>query len=54
MIGRYAPLVGFIAAFTGVRLNRWMRGYQVLLLTIPVLFGLPFLSEKFAWLPPII
>jgi hypothetical protein len=51
MIGRYAPLVGFIAAFTGVRLNRWMRGYQILLLTIPVLFGLPFLSEKFAWLP---
>jgi hypothetical protein len=27
MIGRYAPLVGFIAAFTGVRVNRWMRGY---------------------------
>ncbi len=51
MIGRYAPLVGFIAAFTGVRLNRWMRGYQILLLAIPVLFGLPYLSEKFAWLP---
>lgn len=51
MIGRYAPLVGFIAAFTGVRLNRWMRGYQILLLTIPVLFGFPYLSEKFAWLP---
>jgi len=51
MIGRYAPLVGFIAAFTGLRLNRWMRGYQLLLLAIPVLYGLPFLSEKFAWLP---
>jgi phosphoserine phosphatase RsbU/P len=51
MIGRYAPLVGFIAAFTGVRLNRWMRGYQILLLAISVLYGLPFLSEKFAWLP---
>lgn len=51
MIGRYAPLVGFIAAFTGVRLSRWMRGYQILLLTIPFLFGLPYLSEKFAWLP---
>lgn len=51
MIGRYAPLVGFIAAFTGVRLNRWMRGYQVLLLAIPVLFGLPFMSEQFAGLP---
>lgn len=51
LVGRYAPLVGFIAAFTGVRLNRWMRGYQILLLAIPVMYGLPFLSEKFAWLP---
>lgn len=51
MIGRYAPLVGFIAAFTGVRLNRWMRGYQILLLAVPVLINLPVLSEKFAWLP---
>jgi hypothetical protein len=51
LVGRYAPLVGFIAVFTGVRLNRWMRGYQILLLAIPVLYGLPFLSEKFAWLP---
>jgi hypothetical protein len=52
MIGRYAPLVGFIAAFTGVRLNRWMRGYQILLLVIPVLISLPFLSEKLAELLP--
>ena len=51
MIGRYAPLVGFIAAFTGVRLNRWMRGYQILLLAVPVWISLPVLSEKFAWLP---
>lgn len=51
MIGRYAPLVGFIAAFTGVRLNRWMRGYQILLLAVPVLISLPVLSESFAWLP---
>ncbi len=51
MIGRYAPLVGFIAAFTGVRLNRWMRGYQIVLLVLPVLLGIPFLSEKLAWLP---
>ena len=51
MIGRYAPLVGFIAAFTGVRLNRWMRGYQILLLAVPVLINLPVLSERFAWLP---
>lgn len=45
-IGRYAPLVGFIAAFTGVRINRWMRGYQILLLLLPVLIGIPFLIEK--------
>lgn len=51
MIGRYAPLVGFIAAFTGVRLNRWMRGYQVLLLAVPVLISLPLLGGKFAWVP---
>ena len=51
VIGRTAPLVGFIAAFTGVRLNRWVRGYQILLLVIPVLIGFPFLSENFAWFP---
>ena len=51
MIGRYAPLVGFIAAFTGVRLNRWMRGYQILLLAIPVWINLPLLSDNLAWLP---
>ena len=46
MIGRYAPLVGFIAAFTGVRLNRWMRGYQIVLLAVPVLISIPLLSEN--------
>lgn len=52
-IGRYAPLVGFIAAFTGVRLNRWMRGYQILLLVLPVLVSLPYMSEKVTWIPRI-
>jgi len=52
MIGRCAPLVGFIAAFTGIRINRWMRAYQILLLVVPVLIGLPFLSEKLAGLLP--
>ncbi len=51
-IGRYAPLVGFIAAFTGVRLNRWMRWYQILLLVAPVLVGIPFLSENVSELLP--
>ncbi|HEV2135740.1 MAG TPA: PP2C family protein-serine/threonine phosphatase [Terracidiphilus sp.] len=53
MIGRYAPLIGFIAAFTRVRLNRWVRGYQILLLVIPVLIGLPYLIERVTWLPRI-
>lgn len=52
-IGRYAPLVGFIAAFTGVRLNRWMRGYQILLLVLPVLLSLPYMSENVTWIPRI-
>ena len=51
MIGRYAPLIGFIATFTRVRLNRWMRGYQILLLAVPVLINLPLLSDNLAWLP---
>lgn len=41
MFGRYAVLVGFIAAFIGVRLNRQMRAYQILLLVLAVLMGLP-------------
>jgi len=53
MIGRYAPLVGFIAAFTGVRLNQWMRIYQILLLIVPVLITLPVQSEKLLWLPQV-
>ena len=52
-IGRYAPLVGFIAAFTGVRLNRLMRGYQILLLVLPVLLSLPYMSENATWIPRI-
>ena len=51
MIGRYAPLVGFIAAFTGVRLNRWLRGYQILLLVVPVLICVPLLSHSLVWMP---
>jgi hypothetical protein len=50
MIGRYAPLVGFIAAFTGVRLNRWIRGYQILLLALPFEMVLPWLSQHLIWL----
>jgi Stage II sporulation protein E (SpoIIE) len=49
MMGRYAPLVGFIAAFMGVRLNRWMRGYMILLLAVPLLVGLPALFAESNW-----
>ncbi len=51
MIGRYVPLVGFIAAFIGVGLNRWMRGYQILLLTVAVLVGMSGFGQAFGWLP---
>jgi hypothetical protein len=52
-IGRYAPLVGFIASFTGVRINRWIRSYQILLLVLPVMVSLPYMSENLAWMPRI-
>ncbi|MGB8534821.1 MAG: SpoIIE family protein phosphatase [Acidobacteriaceae bacterium] len=34
-IARYAPLIGFLAAFTNVRMNWALRGYQVILLLVP-------------------
>lgn len=37
LIARYAPLIGFLAAFTGVRTNRLVRAYQVVLVIIPVM-----------------
>jgi phosphoserine phosphatase RsbU/P len=35
LIARYAPLIGFLAAFTGVRTNRWVRAYQIILVVVP-------------------
>jgi phosphoserine phosphatase RsbU/P len=35
LIARYAPLIGFLAAFTKVRMNWALRGYQVILLLVP-------------------
>jgi hypothetical protein len=35
MIARYAPLVGFLAAFTKTRMNWVLRGYQIVLLLAP-------------------
>ena len=34
-IARYAPLIGFLAAFTKVRMNWALRAYQVILLLVP-------------------
>jgi hypothetical protein len=34
-IARYAPLIGFLTAFTKVRMNWALRGYQMVLLLVP-------------------
>jgi len=39
LIGRYAPLVGFLAAFTKSRTNWAVRGYQIVLLLAPEAFA---------------
>lgn len=49
LIGRYAPLIGFLAAFTNVRVNRWVRGYQWVLLTLPFLLGVVNLQAHREW-----
>ena len=36
LIARYALLIGFLACFTGVRMNRWVRAYQVVLAVLPL------------------
>jgi len=49
LIGRYAPLIGFLAAFTNVRVNRWVRGYQWVLVTLPLLLGVVNLHDHRGW-----
>ena len=39
LIGRYAPLVGFLAAFTRSRMNWAVRAYQIVLLLAPEIFA---------------
>jgi hypothetical protein len=39
LIGRYAPLVGFLAAFTKTRTHWVVRGYQIVLLLAPELLA---------------
>jgi hypothetical protein len=45
LIARYAPLIGFLAAFTNVRVNRWIRGYQWVLVTLPLILGMVTLEQ---------
>lgn len=46
MITRYAPLIGFLAAFTGVRITRSIRAYQWTLVAIPFVLAAPFMSAS--------
>jgi hypothetical protein len=54
-IARYAPLIGFLAAYTKVRMNWALRGYQVILLLVPEvlaaarLYGLDRYLPNFAY-----
>jgi phosphoserine phosphatase RsbU/P len=49
LVARYAVLIGFLAAFTGVRINRWVRGYQVALFVIPLILMLELKGIELGW-----
>ena len=52
LIARYAPLIGFLAAFTKTRMNWVVRGYQIILLLAPgVLLAVAgvYRPEQFVW-----
>jgi hypothetical protein len=49
LIARYALLIGFLAAFTGVRINRWVRGYQVALIVIPAMLMVELKGIELGW-----
>ena len=51
MIARYAPLIGFLAAFTRSRLNWALRTYQVVLLLVPEAFAIARLYGLDRYLP---
>jgi phosphoserine phosphatase RsbU/P len=49
LVARYALLIGFLAAFTGVRINRWVRGYQVALAVIPAMLMVELKGIELGW-----
>ncbi|MGC2619646.1 MAG: PP2C family protein-serine/threonine phosphatase [Acidobacteriaceae bacterium] len=51
LIARYAPLIGFLAAFTGVRINRWVRAYQIALVLVPLLMIAQMEGVNLGWWP---
>jgi phosphoserine phosphatase RsbU/P len=51
MIARYAPLVGFLAAFTGLRVNRWVRAYQWVLVVLPFILTAHMWGAAHGWWP---
>jgi phosphoserine phosphatase RsbU/P len=51
MIARYAPLIGFLAAFTGFRVNRWVRAYQWVLVVFPFILTACLWGGSHGWWP---
>jgi len=51
MIARYAPLIGFLAAFTKVRMNWALRTYQFVLLLVPEALAIARLYAQGRYLP---
>jgi phosphoserine phosphatase RsbU/P len=49
LVARYALLIGFLAAFTGVRVNRWVRGYQIALVVVPLVLMLQMKGIELGW-----
>ncbi len=50
-IARYAPLVGFLAAFTKTRMNWVLRGYQIVLLLAPEVLQFLYLYRQGRYFP---
>ena len=49
LVVRYALLIGFLAAFTGVRINRWVRAYQVALVAVSLVLIVELKGIELGW-----
>ena len=49
LIARYALLIGFLSCFTGVRINRWVRAYQILLVVLPCAIVVELKGAELGW-----